>query len=237
MIKNFIDEEETFKVNDSFDIELKTIGKDQHKILIVDNFYKNPMLVRDLACTIPPTTNQRILLNLPGGRTSGRINAFYDLDHLGPVYDKLIKEYFFEIYQEYYPGSIIESFKCATFMVNVMSSSTLPPRVPHVDMTDLRALVSTIYLNVDSECNGGTAFYSFGGKEFGLERPSTIDVAGKILPSVYVNDDIGDWKKIYTVDMKFNRMILYSQALYHSAYIDESMFNNNIFRLNQQFFI
>ena len=237
MIKNFIDEQKTFQVNNSLDIELITLGEESHKILIVDNFYKNPAMVRDLAYMIPPTNNKNTLLNLPGGKYAGRINAFYDLSQLAIVYDKLIKEYYPEIYQQYFENAIFNSFKKATFMVNVMNSNNLPPRVPHIDMPDLRGLASLIYLNTDTECAGGTSFYSFGGQNFGTSFPETIDIEGNILPTEYVIEDTGDWKKLYTVDMKFNRMIIYSQALYHTAYVTKNMFQNDNIRLTQMFFI
>ena len=237
MIKNFINEQKTFEVNDSLDIELIFVGKEKHKVLIVDNFYKNPMMVRELACVILPTNNEKVLLQLPGGRKSGRINAFYDLSQLGGAYDKLIKEYYPEIHEQYFENAIFDSFERATFMVNVMNSNNLPPRVPHVDMPDLRALASMIYLNIDEEYAGGTAFYSFGEQEHETCCPSTIDVEGRILPSEYIIEDIGDWKKMCMIDMKFNRMVLYSQALYHTAYVIKEMFQNNNVRINQMFFI
>ena len=241
MYKTFIDENEVFAVNDDLEIQIDVIGKtptgQDIKVVTVDNFYKNPMLVRELALTIPPTVNRRILSNLPAGRNSGRINAFYLMDGLGPHYDRIFKEVYPEIYFQYDQGQILESFKNATFMVNVMTSENLPPRVPHIDFPDLRVFASAIYLNTPEECQGGTGLYTFGGELIGREPPGTIDVAGNIPPTHFVVDNEGDFKLVKILEMKFNRMILYGQCLYHSAYIKPGMFIGNTYRLNQQFFI
>ena len=52
MIKNTINEEETFAVNEDYDTRLYKFGKAGVHVLVVDNFYKNPHLVRQLALDI-----------------------------------------------------------------------------------------------------------------------------------------------------------------------------------------
>jgi len=237
MFKKFINEEETFAINEDMEISIEEIVPGGPKLLIADDFYKNPELVRDLALLIPPTVNERIQNSLPFGPDSGRLNAFYRLDHFGVVYDNLIRLAYPELTNDIWEGSIIDSFTRATFMVNVMTSNNLPPRVPHIDHLDNRAFASLIYLNTPEECAGGTAFYSFGGATTANEAPTTIDVEKKIPPDHFIASDVGDWKIEKIAEMKFNRMLLYQQTVFHSAYIKEGMFTNGIYRLNQQFFI
>lgn len=244
MIKQFINEHEVFQTNPNFNIKIVNLETkfDKVKVIIVDDFYKNPDLVRELALLIPPTCNERITSDLPAGKNSGRINAFYLLDSLGPVYDKIIKETFPEVVNPEFEKTgcndqIISSFTRATFMVNVMTSDNLPPRVPHIDNPDFRAFASTIYLNTEEECAGGTAFYALDNKIISEFNHNFLDIHGTIKPTKFVIEDEGDWKKIHLVEMKYNRMILYQQNIFHSAYIHDKMFTNNIYRLNQQFFI
>ena len=244
MYKKFIDESEVFRTNENLEIEIVELRSslETAKIAIVDNFYANPDAVRELALMIPPTTNERITSYLPSGKTSGRINAFYLMDSLGPVYDDIIRRAFPEIvFPEFQKSGrndqIISSFMRATFMVNVMTSENLPPRVPHIDCPDYRAFASAVFLNTNDECAGGTAFYSFNGKIFSEKNYNSIDIAEKIEPTKFVIDDEGDWKKLYVAEMKYNRMIIYQQNIFHNAYVDESMFNGGVYRLNQQFFI
>jgi hypothetical protein len=240
MIKNFINEEAVFEVNPEYELSVIELEPERARIAVVDNFYKNPDLVRDLALTIPPSVNERILNNLPYGADSGRINAFYIMDHLGPAYDQIIKQVWPEIHQQYEQDYFLESFKRATFMVNVMTSNNLPPRLPHVDSDDKRFFASAIYLNTPAECAGGTAFYTFGDKLYAsdIDVPArTVDVDGTQPSNHFTVDNCGDWKRVGMVDMKYNRMIIYSQNIFHSAYIKPEMFVDGIYRLNQQFFI
>ena len=48
-----IDESKIFKVGTNHDVDVITFGN--IKVLIVDNFYEYPDLVRELALTIPPS--------------------------------------------------------------------------------------------------------------------------------------------------------------------------------------
>lgn len=235
MIKNFINEAETFAVNENLEIQVKNVGDTEYKYVVVDNFYKNPEKVRELSLMIPPTTNERILTNLPSDYHSGRINAFYIMDPLGPVFEKIFKEGLPEIFRTYPPGRILESFRDATFMVNVMSSENLPPRLPHMDFPADNIFASLIYLNTPEECAGGTGFYSFNGQMKGFAHSVNADGTGQ--PDHFVTDDLGDWKLVDMVEMKWNRMVMYPQSIYHSAYIKPGMFTGDNYRLNQIFFI
>lgn len=235
MIKNFFDEIETFKVNENFTWEVKEVGPLKAKVIVVDNFYKNPEMVRDLALTIPPSINQRIMANLPYGPNSGRISAFYLMDQLAPAYEKIYRESLPEIYKQMPPDAITTSFRDATFIVNVMTSENLPPRVPHVDFPDDRVYASLIFLNTPEECAGGTGFYTFNGSMKGFVNH--MDSEKTIPPDHFIVDDTGGWKLIEMVEMKFNRMIMYPQSIYHNAYIKPGMFTGNNYRINQIFFI
>ena len=233
MIKNIINEDEIFEINDDYYVNIENYNG--VKVVIVDDFYKNPHDVRQLALDIPASYNRRIRGNNP----ALRVNAFYELSSMAWIYDQLSRQYFPEITQHYDSRYFQRSFMNATFMVNVMQTENLPPVCPHMDNTSGVNLASTIYLNTANECDGGTSFYEFGGKTY-YEDPSvahTLDVEGKHPVTEYINDSIMDWKLIGIAPMKFNRMVLYNQAVLHSAYVKPYMFTGDTYRLNQQFFI
>jgi len=233
MLKNIINEDEIFEINDDYHVNVENYNG--VKVVIVDDFYKNPHDVRQLALDIPASYNRRIRGNNP----ALRVNAFYELSSMAWIYDQLSRQYFPEITQHYDSRYFQRSFMNATFMVNVMQSENLPPVCPHMDNTSGVNLASTIYLNTANECDGGTSFYEFGGKTY-YEDPSvahTLDVEGKHPVTEYINDSIMDWKLIGIAPMKFNRMVLYNQAVLHSAYVKPYMFTGDTYRLNQQFFI
>ena len=45
MKKYFIDEEETFAINDELGARVELIGWEEHPIIYIDNFYKNPDII------------------------------------------------------------------------------------------------------------------------------------------------------------------------------------------------
>lgn len=228
MKKNIINEAEVFEVNSDLSVEVVSIGPKNSKIVIVDNFYKNPFSVRDLALTIPPTFNKRIVNGLPGGR----IDAFYQLDHFADVYDNIIRHVYLTEQERNSIGKqgIISIFQNATFSCNVITSENLPATNPHVDHRDRYRFASGIYLNTPEECTGGTAFYTYKGSQEGPD-PNTVP------KTKYITDSDGDWEMLYLAEMKFNRMILYEQNILHTAYVKPGMFENGVYRLLQMFFI
>ena len=239
MMKNKIDEYEVFEINRDYHVTWEIFKPQVVKVIIVDDFYKNPELVRQLALDIPASQNRRIR----GGNPALRINAFYDLASMSWIYDQLLRTHFNDIANQMPPGYIQQSFTNATFMVNVMQSDNLPPVAPHQDNRSGMNFASTIYLNDPNESNGGTSFYTFGGKTYydddvvKKDFNVTMDVEGKIPVTKYITDSSHDWEMIGMVPMKFNRMVLYNQNVLHSAYIKPGMFVEDNYRLNQQFFI
>jgi len=76
-----------------------------------------------------------------------------------------------------------------------------------------------------------------GQPRFIKESASLVKENIGIVPKEYVTDSVDDWKMIGIVNMKFNRMILYNQSVLHSAYVKPGMFEKNLYRINQQFYI
>ncbi len=227
MNKNIINEKEVFALNSDFEIEVITFGPSNTKLVIVDNFYKNPDLVRELALSIPPTYKKEIMQGAPGGR----IDATYDLSSLHRIYYNIILNDFTseEHRATLSPLGTELYFNQATFCVNVIKEDDLVPANPHVDLREPNRYASSVYLNTPEECNGGTAFYTYKGSQFG-PQPGTVP------RTTFITDSQGDWEMIYLAEMKFNRMIMYQQNILHSAYIKPGWFKD-IYRLNQMFFI
>ena len=235
MKKNVINEDEIFEINPNYTVKVETFQPGNVKVVMVDDFYKNPWDVRQLALDIPASRNRRIR----GMNPAYRVNAFYELDSMFWIYDQLIRTHFHEYANDIDTEYLRQSFRNATFMVNVMQSEDLPPLCPHMDNTSGINFASTIYLNEPNECKGGTSFYTYGGKTYyeDQHQMQTLDVAGKLPIHQYVTDSVGDFEMIGMAPMLFNRMVLYKQEALHTAYVKPGMFRGDVHRLNQQFFI
>ena len=146
---HLINDHVVFKVNENRDEHIQKFGSIE--VLVVDSFYKNPDLVRELCLSIPPTQKR-----MRGAYPAYTINATYDLTRLGSVYNDYI--------QRYYPNKLDPEYVAwnlsqATFMVNVMQSFGNEDLDPHIDNQSGNNFASSIYLNTDHECSGGTSFY------------------------------------------------------------------------------
>ena len=80
MNKYFINEDSVFAVNEKLNARVEKV--DDISIVYVDDFYKNPDQVRDLALRTPSTKNPRICGGLPGTRID--MNMY--LDSMFPVW-------------------------------------------------------------------------------------------------------------------------------------------------------
>ena len=145
MVK-IVDEKTLFQINDV--IEEQVFEEEDIRVVVVDNFYKNPDPILDLINTIPASTYTPNRRGFPGNQ----IDITYNMGYLTEVYTHLIQKYFPDIVSDDY---LENSISGATFMVNVLRY-TPSIKEPHVDIDGHFA--SGIYFN--KECTGGTAFFS-----------------------------------------------------------------------------
>lgn len=228
MKKYFIDESEVFAINEELDARVELMGWEEKPIVYIDNFYKNPDMVRDLALKIPPTFNRRICGAIPGGR----ISANFDLDHLIPVWTDIAKSVYGLLKEE--EERFVIGCKQLTFSVNVTGSDQV--LVPHVDSpldskNLIRGWAGVIYLNTPEECHGGTGFYTYKGMSY-------IDTnqAG-IWKEDIVRDSVGPWELVHLAEMKYNRLIVYPDNFLHGVYQHPGHFDEQLNRLAQSIFL
>lgn len=225
MFNNLTEEIDFFSINNNLVCNVEEIYQG-HKIAIVDNFYKNPEKIQQLALTIPPTYNQKTISGVPGGR----IDITYFLYHLTDFFNQIING----IYYKDNTYDCSEAMSRATFCVNVVDQTVkLPDTIPHMDGN--QGFAVGIFLNNDSDCHGGTSFYTYKNSISPSIYPDN-DLLPTNYPG-YIMDNYKDFKKVYLAKMKFNRLIIYPKNLLHTAYIPEHSFNKQTPRLIQMFFI
>ena len=142
-----IDESIVFKVNQNYSENLLEFGN--IKVVVVDNFYENPDLIRDLILSIPATSYTPERADFPGKQISIR----YDLSSICSIYKRLIGKYFSNTLS---PDKIDKVISRHNFLVNVVQSKDRVI-IPHED--NPRGYASGIYFNTDDECSWGTSFY------------------------------------------------------------------------------
>ena len=142
MKKYFIDEIETFAINTPVDATVELMGWEKFPIVYIDNFYKNPDKVRNLALRTPGTKNPRILGGVPGER----VDISFNLEHIWPIWIE-IAENVYGLKQEERKAFEMSCMN-TSFSVNVTQSNHRR-RLPHIDLPDVkdRGWAGLIYLN------------------------------------------------------------------------------------------
>ena len=123
MVK-IIDEKTLFQVNEN--LSEQVFEEEDIRVVVVDDFYKNPDLILDLINTIPASTHTPNRRGFPGNQ----IDITYNMSYLTKAYIGLIQNYYPNIISDDY---LIDNLSNATFMINVLKY-TPSIKEPHVDI-------------------------------------------------------------------------------------------------------
>ena len=225
MNKYQIDEQETFAINEELGARVEIMGWQEFPIVYIDDFYKNPDLVRNLAISCPATGNPLVLKGVPGKR----VDMNMDLKPFFNVWEEVAQNVFGLTKEEVNPFRL-GMFRNG-FTVNVTQSEDRS-KLPHIDCEDVheRGWAGIIYLNKLEECNGGTAFYNYKGNQVNPKD-------AQLWSEVSVQGSTGPWEMIHCVEMKYNRFIMYPFNVLHGAYDCDNFYKDDLFRLTQVFFL
>ena len=189
------------------------------KVFVVENFYRKPDEVRDLALSYTPRYEKEIRAGLIGGRVCEDNPEM--IKNLKPVFEELCQ------HKEWYnlpwdKENFDSKWQDHKFMVNVTTNNDIVEAFKgsqmcythHKDNKGSR-WAAIVYLSTG---DGGTNFYQF--KE---DEPTGV--------AYDMRKDI-----VFTSEMKYNRMVLYESRQTHGAILDRTMFTGNP-RLAQVFFM
>ena len=225
--------------------------------IIVDDFYKDPDEVRELAKSLK--FEEELKGGLPGIRKS--LDTTEVKEKLYDVYFNLCDMYFGNFDEiEFKKNWDVQGFMINCTNDTFLKMNPLTAVIPHQDYwpnlpTGGHTLQfgSVVYLNTPDECAGGTNLYSYKGEmSISLDRDAewmqnmseTMDMSGPVLVSMsddykfkYIKDKVN---KQYTIEfeakMKYNRMFLYQADVLHKGDMDLGMFTDYN-RMNQVFFM
>lgn len=246
-----VNEEEVFAVNPNAKVQVDIVGNEKNRVIIVDDFYKNPDMVRHLALNAPCTSWAPITYGFPMLRTSMHLN-------LNPVREK-VSELALENWNYYID-------ECPPFMTNLCIDNVESRAhignagAPHADKCVLAAV---LYLNTPEECRGGTSFYRH--KETGLEslprhpffeqdlsriKPVAEKFGCKSLKELAetvvfaesqfqkdsaITDSNEHWELLKVHEMRYNRILIYEGKVFHAVYGKFGDFTDN-YRVVQAMF-
>lgn len=253
----YYDTDTIFKLNPDMDITVKYL-QGKYPVLIINNVYCNPDMVRDLCLNTPvPYTSRMVETAYPGRR--GELSNFIDSDIFFKtlsdiIVDKLgIKKHF---------NKDIILRNNGEFLFNVFDSDENTSNehrytLPH---SDASMVASVIYLNKDDEEPVGTSIYRNIKHDIiikpshdyhlhwvcDIDNVSHNDYMNKVIDfqnethvctDNHVLDGNCDYEKLIETTGEYNQMIAYIGGMLHSPMIDYNHFKNkNYKRINQVIF-
>jgi len=212
-----------FEVNKELQVEIKKTfdhannpyGHIWRKIFVIDNFYKNPDEIRNFALSFQPKSDKKYCGNLIGKRVVEDVEKFSTLKDTFKTLCQY-KDWYNLTYDD---REFDEKWDNSKFMVNITTGNDINKRFDekmhtytfHIDGVNSK-WAALVYLNKDDECQGGTNFYSWKGEPSSRPRLE------------------------HTVEMKYNRMVLYEANQMHGAIMERGMFSDYP-RICQVFFM
>jgi hypothetical protein len=242
--------DEVFQVNPRPKRTVENIGRGKHRVVIIDDYYKNPEKVVALArslCYVQGGGG-----SFPGTRAVVSVDTRPQIANISEHWGCRLES--------------VEPFHPVVFAAIVHDGARLnvAQRQPHIDP----GITGLFYLNTPEQCVGGTALYRH--KLTGIERiplaPTAeiaqlamkCDVNPEFLKNPqgyttfqdniifnplfaapegeYINDGNDYWEKLFLVEMKFNRLVIVDGRVPHSQYIKTGQFKSEP-RITQTFYL
>ncbi len=207
--KSLEEEEEFFAINPDIRYEAVQLNNGTTAI-IIDDFYKNPEGVREFILNTQGTHFRSVKGNLVGERLDMKCAVYR--------YHSVVREM----------GQYISTYDFKTPVAKLKANKTWShdrPHKPHIDgksHTYPQCVASVLYLNTEEECDGGTAFFTYQGDPT-LTVKNSSDWSNEDYESFSKNEK-GDWKQVDTLEMKFNRLVVYRGDKFHSSIITPTNF-------------
>jgi hypothetical protein len=241
---------DVFELNPRPTVTVERVGSEKHRVVIVDDFYRYPERVAELARSLS-YVGAAGNGNFPGVRAVISIDTRFLIAALSELW-----------------GSRLEGFEAFHPVLFSALQGGIPlnvgQRQPHVDP----GVTALIYLNLNEHCAGGTGLYRH--RLTGLERipleatpeiarlaaqcainPESLKTPGgytsfqdsivfnplfAVRGNSYVNDGNDFWELLYLIAMKYNRLVAFDGRQFHSQYLKESDFRDHP-RINQLLYL
>ncbi|MCO5171044.1 MAG: DUF6445 family protein [Planctomycetes bacterium] len=240
------------QVNPRAKVTVERVGRDGHRVVLVDDFYAHPDEVVGLAQGLHFFSG-KMHGNFPGARAIISLDTAPLLATLSELWGAPLEP--FQVFQPVvfsaivnHPGLVLNNAQ----------------RQPHVDP----GVSAMVYLNAPDACVGGTGLYRH--RLTGLERvpaavtPALLRFAEQYgfgpeslrspeqytafqdsivfnplfaaKDNTYINDGNEFWELTYLVEMRFNRLVIFDGRVPHSQHLKPGQFGDHA-RLNQIFYL
>ena len=234
---------DVFKINEDAQISVEEFG--DQKVVVVDDFYSNPELVRYMS--LNNFASKLNNMEYPGFKTSFYINQKMNVRWYTDVIDDVYRKEEPINFAPYYDTidridfNLVKSSEVYNWNYDIPNKACHP----HIDMNEKNIKYgAVVYLNTEDEYTAGvngTAFYKHINtnvidcnwriqKHYRQSGYPVIDDVFYQSDTIHCNDWINDgnehWEKVHLTQMKYNRLVLYPSTYFHQAYLNNDDFND-----------
>ncbi|AKS41370.1 DUF6445 family protein [Wenzhouxiangella marina] len=229
---------ELFRTQAEMDYQAFTLPNGAGRYLVVDDFYADPLAVRRLLLTTPYPAWERDV-------TGANLQAYSDCRQNIQLPTHQVQDAIRGLCQQ--ALGIALPRNRPNFVTNLFRNEVEPPVTaqprPHDDGPSVAAIVM---LNLPEECAGGTAFYCSRNPPVAcmptdpasyqaLRQQIYLGSREEARAGYFLDQWEEHWQRIATVEMKFNRLLLYPGLQFHGHWHVPGSFTEH-WRLNQTFF-
>lgn len=231
MSYNIIDTE-LIEINPDLELQILKVGLNQnHTVLIIDDFLKNPYDLLSILKKYPIEKNSSHWWGhqLPKDLEFLKIRNSFNF---------LAREY----YNIIHVNNVLDNIALQFNLVPGNKEAWNSNMVPHIDQA---FVAGSIFLNENSECRGGTGFYKHKKSNIDYEL-SYVDETFKetahywaineTYKSIKEHDHIltfdskkidpEEWELQYIIESRFNRFIMHPSYIFHAPYIEKDWYLN-----------
>jgi hypothetical protein len=186
-------------------------------LIVIDNFYTNPMETRNFILSQPFTVRG----NYPGQRT-----ASYATEELKNMFQDYVKPFGGNITQFFVPKDATE----AQSIYNGSFQYTTSRDRSWVHIDGFNNWAGVLYLTPDAPLSGGTAFYQFHD---GTANKHEMEWLGNKKETDHWSQDMTKWNLVDRVGNVFNRLILFNAYRFHMSmdYFGDTKENGRLFQV------
>lgn len=210
-----------YRLNKTLDIKILKVGKEQQKVIVIDDLLKHPDALVNFAIThqFTPYPTPQPGTGYPGVRLTAP--AEYSSELMSFLRELLVTEF------QQDPSIEMRKAECC------LSLTTKQPEelgqiqlTPHFDTSNYNQFAILLYLCQQE--HGGTAFYRHNKTGFETVTPDRSNTYMNIYFSelkeikrqqAYFTESDEQFTKINHIDAQFNRLVIYRSCLIHSPYI------------------
>ena len=232
-----------FELSDELEvIAITDIGPEKRNAMLIDNFYKNPDKVRELAFKLPKREDINLINHHSGTR------SVYETEELRKNTERLFKEL---CYDEQFWGRptdqeyIEKNMAVMPFLVDWMNQDTvakqplqlLPFQAYYPENPSPFQFTCEIFLNKNMPSMGGTDIWAFAGKNTIHEDMKNMYAdadAFSLRKDVY--ESVLAWKQSMMFGLEYNRAIIIPADVLQAPFITAGMYEEED-RLSQKIFL